>query len=369
MATGQVKSVSVVFQAFTDKFEKATQRAGNQMTSFAKRAAGIVAGFVAGRAAVGAFTKQMSNLDRLGKLSDRLDIDPNTLRGMELAASQLGTNFSQVEKGIQRMSRTIGEAREGITTGTTALKDLGLTAADFSGMGVEQQYKMIADRIASIEDPSRKAAVAFRIFGRSGQEMLNMLNLGAKGLEEFSKEAEKLGGPITREDIRRVEEANDAIDKMGKAWGGIIQQLAIQMAPTLTDMATEIKNMIVWVRELGKTWRTVQLGVEDVLSDLFFEGKGKDILLDEAQPFKAKTKKEDLVFTPPEIKKVAAVSLKSFTDAAGFQSSKAFDILNPNRPGSVAHQNKMANERTADAVEKIADSDGVSLVRKDIGGN
>ena len=78
MATGQVKSVSVVFQAFTDKFEKATQRAGNQMTNFAKRAAGIVGGFLAGRAAVGAFSKQMSELDRLGKLSDRMQIEPNT---------------------------------------------------------------------------------------------------------------------------------------------------------------------------------------------------------------------------------------------------------------------------------------------------
>ena len=397
MADGKVKSVSVVFQAFTDKFEKGTARAGNKLSSFAKKAAGLVGGFLAGRAAVAKFSKAMGDLDRLGKLSDRMQIDPNTLRGLDLMSSQLGTAFTQVEKGIQRMSRTIGEAREGITTGTTALKYLGLAAEDFAGMGVEDQYKMIADRIAAIEDPSRKAAVAFRIFGRSGQEMTNMLNLGAKGLEEYKKEAEALGGPISRGDIKQIEAANDAMDKLKRVIEGVFQQIAIRLSPAIEQLAFTFRTVLLPIfNAIGKAWDKVQkfitnsilyimekaevfaLIMERALNPSMSESEYVKRLKEIAERFKDA---RSIEFKSDEFKgknnkggkygsalagATTAPSLKSFVSAAGFQSSKAFDILNPNRPGSVAQDNKKANERTANAVEKIADSEAVRLVKKDI---
>jgi len=359
-----LRSVSVVFQAFTDKFEKSVDKAGGKITGFGKKVVGAFAGFIAAKATLSAFSNQLSKLDRLGKLSDRLEIDPNTLRGLDLAATQMGTSFEVVDKGIQRMARTIGEAREGITTGTTALRELGLTVSDFDGMTIEQQFLSIADKIAAIQDPTRKAAVAFKIFGRQGQEMLNLLSQGSEGIKKFVEEAKELGGPISRDDLKQVEMANDAVDKMGRAWEGIIQQLAIEFAPLLQDMAEAMKELIGWVKEFGKAWKSVQGEIEDVITMLFFDGEGIDVKLGarDVTPTAPPIQKE----VAQQIAKPVEVNLKSFVDAAQAQSSRAFDILNPNRSTSVHSKIEKNTKETADAVQKLADQPGVKFIQEEI---
>jgi hypothetical protein len=106
----------------------------------------------------------------------------------------------------------------------------------------------------------------------------------------------------------------------------------------------------------------VQGTMEMMFSDFVFGGEGRDIKLD----VRAKIKASNTFNPEVKAKKAQEVSLKSFTEASNFQSSKAFDIMNPNRSGSVQNDNLKQNKRTADATEKLADRDGVTFVQKEI---
>lgn len=348
MAGGTVKSVSVVYQAFTDKFEKALDKTSGKMAGFVKKAAGIAAGFIAARATLGRFTKAMGDLDKLGKLSDSLEIDPNTLRGLDLAATQTGTSFEVMTKGIQRMVQTIGEARSGMSSGTLALKELGLGAKDFEGLNVEQQFMKMADAIAAIDDPAQKAAAANKLFGRSGKELLNVLNQGSAGIKEYIKEMERIGGPLSRDDIRRVEEANDAMDKMGRTFDSIFQQLAIQFAPTIEKMADGLKEFLTLSEDIGAAWRNTEGWVQQVADAIYGINEG----LKEQKPgtfFQNALNKANEAIEKEAAQGAASViqPTRGFAGAAAAQSSKAFDILNPAKPNSIAGKNAAANEQTA----------------------
>ncbi len=370
MSGGTVKSVSVVYQAFTDKFEKALDKTSGKMSGFVKKAAGIAAGFIAARATLGRFTKAMGDLDKLGKLSDSLEIDPNTLRGLDLAATQTGTSFEVMTKGIQRMVQTIGEARSGMSSGTLALKELGMTVEDFEGLNAEQQLMKMADAIAAIEDPAQKAAAANKLFGRSGKELLNVLNQGSAGMREFIKEAERVGGPISREEIKRVEEANDAMDKMGRAIEGVAQSIAINLSPALTDITNVMKGLIVSTRDFMALWSQDNLSntILDLSADLeiaqakmaaFLSGNDEHLA---AKIWEIESKRDaafliELGEKVGESKKKGGIGggnlmyapelKKGFAESAAFQSSRAFDILNPAKPNSLAGKNAAANETTA----------------------
>jgi hypothetical protein len=361
-----LRSVSVVFQAFTDKFEKSVDKAGNKMVGFGKKVVGAFAGFVAAKASMDKLSNSFERLDRLGKLSERLQMDPGTLRGLELAATQMGMSFEGVEKGVQRMARTIGEARQGITTGTTALKDIGMAAEDFDGKTIEDQFLIIADKIAAIEDPTRQAAVAFRIFGRQGQEMLNLLNQGSEGIKAFADEAERLGGPLSDEDLNVIEEANDAMDRLGKAFSGIFDQIAVRLAPALTMIADLMTELLVIGQEIFEAWDAIQGTVENIISDLFFDGMGKDIELG-GKTTRERADLSQLAAIPaPAAQAEQKFNLRSFAEAADFQSEKAFNVLNPNRAGSVQNQQLSELKQIKDAVVKQADSQKVEIIKKDI---
>jgi hypothetical protein len=344
----KIKSVSVVFQAFTDKFEKKVDKAGNKMGGFVKKAAGFAAGFLVARASIDKVTQAMGDLDKLGKLSDSLEIDPNTLRGLDLAATQTGTSFEVMTKGIQRMVQTIGEARSGMSTGKLALDELGMSAKDFEGLDAEAQFMKMADAIAAIEDPAQKAAAANKLFGRSGKELLNVLNQGSAGIREFIRQAEEIGGPISRKDSEKVEEANDAIDKMDRLFDGIFQSIAINISPAITDMALGIQALKPLVDEFADAWKSVQNEIEDIFTLLI---GGQDAFNIELGGSSNTIKKAQTKTNLPTA--IAPIVTKGFANAFQHQSSKTFDILNPAKPNSIAGKNAAANETTAKNTSKM----------------
>ena len=363
MASGKVRSVSVVFQAFTDKFEKKVDGASNKMAGFGKKVLAGVGGFIAARSAVNAFSQSFDDLDRIAKLSDRLQINPEYLRGLDLAATQTGTTFSSVEKGIQKMARTVGEARSGMGEGVTAFKELGIAVEDFEGLSVGDQFQRIADLIAGIEDPAQKIAASNRIFGRSGQELINLLNQGSEGLEKFRKEADELGGPLSREDLERVEMANDAIDKMGRAWDGIIQQLSVELAPIVQSIADMFTGMNKIIRGLGEEWTKIQEGLTAFILQFDFL-LGVDLTDEERESALASvgdretSKKVDInteSFKGVEVKAKIA-NIKTFVEELSAGSSAAFRALNPTQ--QVDTQKQMVNEqkKTNSLLDEMIDS-------------
>lgn len=362
----KIRSITVVYQAFTDKLENATKKAEGSIGGFNKKIIGTVAGFVAARASISQFRAQLAKLDNLGKLSDRLQIDPNVLRGLDLAATQTGTSFATIEKGIQRLTRTIGEARLGITTGTKALEDLGLSVEDFDGLSVEQQLLKVADIIADIEDPAQKAAAATRLLGRSGAELINLFNGGSEAIREYIKQAEELGGPISREDIKRVEQANDAVDRLQRTFEGTIQQLVIGLAPALEDIADLLVELGNFGKDINLFWKDTQLAIASAAIEL-------DVFLGNLTEAEAEIARVDLfddIFGEKQSERIKRaldqntgnleVEVKTkptqtFTEAIDFQSSEAFKILNPNAPGSIQSENAAANKNTAQNTQQIND--------------
>jgi len=371
---GSVKSVSVVFQAFTDKFEKKVDKAGKKMGGFVKKAAGLAAGFVGARAAIRGLSNAMKDLDRIGKLSDSLEIDPTTLMGLDFAATQTGTSFEVMTKGIQRMVQTIGEARSGMSTGTLALEELGMSANDFKGLNAEDAFMKMADGIAAIEGPAQKAAAANRLFGRSGRELLNVLNQGSEGIRRYIAEQRELSGPISIEDIRKIEEAKDSMDKMRRAVDGIAQQFAIALAPAMTNILNLTKDLLKFSGKFKKVWSEIQDFMtttvlvftaelekaaaiwNNLFGDLSFEEMQKELdAIEKRLDGALKVILEDGSDGEgggSELP-VAIQPTRGFAEAVSFQSSKAFDILNPAKPNSIAGKNAAANEKTAKATTQI----------------
>ena len=155
------------------------------MAGFAKKAAVIGGTFLVARAGVRQFTDAFQKLDDLGKLSDSLQVSPDFLRGLDLAATQTGSSFATAQKALSRFVRTVGEAKTGTGEGIQALKILGLRLEDIENLSTEDQFLKVAESIKAIEDPSLKAAAAAKLFGKSGQDLINLFDQGEVGLKKF----------------------------------------------------------------------------------------------------------------------------------------------------------------------------------------
>lgn len=190
--------------------------------------------------------------DQLAKMAKRTGLSVEALSELRFVASQTGTSLEAMETGLRRMQRSIYDAGRGLSTQTDALDDLGMRYEDLAGLSPEAQFKKLADAIAAVEDPTRKAALAQALFGRAGTQLLPMFADGAKGIEALQAEARRLGLTMSGEDAKAAEDLTDAFDRLWKVIkigvfnvGAALAPLLEKVADVMTQLATTVSD---WVK-------------------------------------------------------------------------------------------------------------------------
>jgi hypothetical protein len=217
---------------------------------------------------IGAAKAFSSMGDQVAKMAKRTGMSVETLSELRFVASQTGTEFESLEMGFRRMQRSIYDAGRGMSTAVDALADLGLTFQDLDGLSPEEQFKLLGEAISRIEDPTKKAAIAMTLFGRTGTNLLPMFASGAKGIEALQEQARQLGLTMSAEDAKAAEDFTDALDKLWKVVkmgvfrvGAALAPTLQQLADTFTDVAVKVGSWLEQNRQLIVTVMQVAAAV------------------------------------------------------------------------------------------------------------
>lgn len=233
------------------KTQASELRAG--VNTWAKWGAAATAAAVAASAAI--VRSQVSTIDSLAKMGDRLGIATDQLQGLQFAAEQNDVAINQLNLGIQRMTRRVAEAAKGTGEAVAALKELGLDAKELSRLTPDQMLRRVADAMQGVTGPADRVRLAFKLFDSEGVALVNMLRDGAEGLDAFQAEAESLGLTISRLDAAQVEEAADAMNRISKVTQGIAQRATIELAPVIVGVSNSMleaaKNSDTFGNEFG----------------------------------------------------------------------------------------------------------------------
>ena len=214
-------------------FRARTQAATASMGGMQARIAGLV-----GVAGFGAMIKgSLDSGDALVKMSDRLGISTEKLAAFQHLTQLNGESSESFGKSLEKMTRTIGEAERGLGTGINAFEDLGISIDDFAGKNADEQFLLISESIAGLENKTLQASIASDIFGRSGIKLLNTINQGRAGFEEAELEVKKYGLALSRVDGAKIEAANDAILRAKQVMKGASLQATVQLAPIIEEVA------------------------------------------------------------------------------------------------------------------------------------
>lgn len=112
----------------------------------------------------------------LADLSKRTGESAGNLVTLQRAFENTGVGAEKVGPTINKLQKFMEKASEASSTQAGILNDLGTSYEDLSGKTPIQQMETLADKIASIEDPGKRAATAMEIFGKSGGELLPVIS-------------------------------------------------------------------------------------------------------------------------------------------------------------------------------------------------
>ena len=206
----------------------------------------LVAGFTAATAAF------VSAGDELDKMSARTGFSAEALSELKYAAGQSGTSIGAVEKAAKRMQVGILDASKGTGTLFESLQQLGVDLELLKQQSPEQQFLTLSRAIGSIEDPTLKSALAQKVFGKSGTELLPLLNAGAEGMDALRKRAHELGLVLTTEDATAAAILGDNLDDLKLQVMAMATQVGSAIAGPLTDFAKSLQetlaSVISWIK-------------------------------------------------------------------------------------------------------------------------
>lgn len=200
--------------------------------------------------------------DEVQKMALRTGFSTEALSELRHAAEISGASLTTLEKGVKRMSGTILDAQDGLETYIRAFQHIGIEVEALDGLNPEQQFLMIAEAIAEVEDPTKRAAIAQDIFGRAGTELLPLFAAGKEGLKDLREEAHKLGIVFDQEAANQAANLTDAMHRTEEAVSGLKMKIATALIPIIIPLVEKITNLIT---QMG-AWMKAHPGLSKVIT-------------------------------------------------------------------------------------------------------
>lgn len=234
---------------FADGFKAAEKSLSRFSANMGKAAAAIGVAAVGAAVALGAAIKHTSEeIDKLGKTAQSIGVPIEELSKLKYAADLSGLSLEGLSTGVGKLAKNMSEFAGGSDEAGKSFRALGISVKDASGnlRPISEVIADVAGKFGKMEDGAGKTALAMSLFGKSGKDLIPLLNSGSDGLREMYREAEQLGLVITEKTFKAAEAFNDNLTRLGRVKDGFVIGITAQLLPALQVLSgmlvTSAKN-------------------------------------------------------------------------------------------------------------------------------
>ena len=243
---------------FDDSAERGIKKLQKQLSTMGDAATAMGAKIIATSAPVLALAGFAANhfsetTAAINLMAAQTQLSTDTVQELGYVAQQSGLDVGMMGEAFGKQTKLIAEAKAGSQDAAVKLQKLGLTVADVRDLSSDQAFALFSDRIAAIEDPTRKAAAAMAVWEDGGTKLLPMLNLGADGLARMREEARDLGVVMSSDDVAAGEELSDWMNVISQQSGAAANAIGAALAPSISELLAWVSPLLTetiqWINE------------------------------------------------------------------------------------------------------------------------
>lgn len=233
------KKASAAFRKIGASIGKAAAR----MKNFALIAGALTFGAaIAGAYKLGRALKDAFDLGgRLSDLSAQTGVAVDQLAILQQAFEDNGVAADSIGSVINKLQRSITDFGAGLSTQSRAFERLGITFDDIKGKSPLEQFKMVQNAIANMQDPTQKAATAMELFGRAGGDLMALFQ--DSGAIEKASVTMGSSAEILRKNAEKFDRISDLLNRASVKFQGIILALAEVAAPKILLALEQFNKM------------------------------------------------------------------------------------------------------------------------------
>ncbi|MBL9066455.1 MAG: hypothetical protein JNN10_09200 [Sphingopyxis sp.] len=211
----------------------------------------------------------------LGEVASQLGTTTKALQEYRYVATQTGIEQDEMDKGLARLSKTIGEAAGGNEKAAKMFDRLGISIRDSSGnvKDAGDLLPEIADAYTKLGSAAEQSALSAEVFGaKLGQKLNPMLAEGSKGILAMRDRANDLGLVLDDAMIQNADEAADKISELSQFIKMKFTATVADNAKAIGSLADELINLVSKIGSVREEWRKLELTMRQI--DIWTEPLG-----------------------------------------------------------------------------------------------
>jgi len=200
--------------------------------------------------------------DAIGDIAERTGIAAGKMAEFAYAAEKSESSAEALETALKKMAVQIQALRDGGDAATQMFRQLGLGVNDFLGLKPDEQFELIASRLNQVADATTRSALATKIFGRAGTELLPMM----RNLNRLRVQARREGLLPSEEAIRDAGAIDDAMKRVRATISATTVTIGHAFSPAVLEGLETVrriaKNTKEWIEQnLGLVRSVGRIGV------------------------------------------------------------------------------------------------------------
>lgn len=194
---------------------------------------------VAGVAAVAAITDKLFDLtkavadygDNIDKMSQKLGLSTEAYQKWDYVIGMAGGDIDSMAAGFKTMTSTLADAQNGSASAIQKFTDLGITIEDINSLSQEEMFEKLVYTMQGMEDATQKASAATDLFGKSGQNMIPLLNQTEEATRELLDQTEQYGLIMSEDSVAASATFGDTLSLIQQSLQATGRALGEEMMP------------------------------------------------------------------------------------------------------------------------------------------
>lgn len=194
---------------------------------------------VAGVAAIAEVTKKLYELtnqtaeygDNIDKMSQKLGLSTEAYQKWDYVIGLAGGDIDSMSAGFKTMTNALADAQNGTQSAIDKFSALGISIEDINSLDSEQMFEKVIASLQNMDDQTQKAAAANDLFGKSGQNLMPLLNQTNEETQKLIDTTSELGLVMSEDAVEASAHFKDTQTTIQAAMDATTRSLGESMMP------------------------------------------------------------------------------------------------------------------------------------------
>ena len=227
--------------------------------------------------------------DNVDKQSQRMQFARKSWQEWDYVLNIAGSSMNSMTMGMRTLTNQIDQAKHGSKTAAANFKALGISTKDLKTLSKEEIFSKAIAGFQKMGDTTQRAALANKVFGRSGQELAPLFNMTNEETQKLIKTANEYGMVMSDDAVKASATFQDSLTTLQNTMTGFKNNMMANFLPSLSTVMDGLAAVFSGKNTdegMKKIWYGVSTLVENLTKQApkFLE-IGKTIILSVLQGF------------------------------------------------------------------------------------